>query len=345
MLSHRVPSTSQAANRCCMRHRSLRHGFTLVELLVVIAIIGTLVGLLLPAVQAARESARRSSCQNNLKQLGLALHSHHDARNRLPPGASSGLPPFSRSRTSTTWHFSWAAFILPFVEESVLHSKIDFESGGIGPSAVVGQPMPGLRCASSPLPQWRSFDSTQIARSSYVPIAGAANGLITSPVFNDPARAGDWGSGGSTQAQNGMMFSNSTMKLKDCTDGTSKMLVIGEQSDFLTDTSGNPQPWQASGVFGWQLGTTNPGPWNDCYNLTVIRHPINKKTGWDGATLGVGPGLSQGWPSNIPLNSAHPGGALALLLDGAIRFLPDQTTMQTLAQLAIRDDGGVVAAE
>jgi hypothetical protein len=80
-----------------------------------------------------------------------------------------------------------------------------------------------------------------------------------------------------------------------------------------------------------------------------VWHPagraINQKSGWNGTTLGVGPGLSQGWPSNIPLNSPHPGGVLVLLLDNAVRFLPDQTTMQTLAQLAIRDDGGVVAVD
>jgi prepilin-type N-terminal cleavage/methylation domain-containing protein len=92
--------------------------FTLVELLVVIAIIGILVALLLPAIQAAREAARRSQCQNNIKQIGLALQNYHSARNSFPPGAA-----FQEGST-------WSAYILPYMEESAAASalKIDLVS-------------------------------------------------------------------------------------------------------------------------------------------------------------------------------------------------------------------------
>lgn len=95
-----------------------RSGFTLVELLVVIAIIGVLVALLLPAVQTAREAARRSSCTNNLRQLGLALHNHHDIFNRLPPGGTY----YSTCCTPPTYT-TWTIEILPYMEQQPLYQQ------------------------------------------------------------------------------------------------------------------------------------------------------------------------------------------------------------------------------
>ncbi|MGB7327778.1 MAG: DUF1559 domain-containing protein [Rubripirellula sp.] len=102
---------------------AVRDAFTLIELLVVIAIIGVLVGLLLPAVQAAREAARKTSCQNNLKQIGLALHAYHNAHRTLPTGCiewrSFQSPPTFRQ-------YAWSAMLLPFIEQQSLHDQIDF---------------------------------------------------------------------------------------------------------------------------------------------------------------------------------------------------------------------------
>src|SRR5262245_43797851 len=96
--------------------QSRRDGFTLVELLVVIAIIGILIALLLPAVQAAREASRRSQCKNNLRQIGLALHSYHSARKALPPG--SGYQ-------QATFIPNWMTSVLPYMEERVLWEQFD----------------------------------------------------------------------------------------------------------------------------------------------------------------------------------------------------------------------------
>src|SRR5688572_33022654 len=102
-----------------MRSRSCprRLGFTLVELLVVIAIIGVLVALLLPAVQQAREAARRMSCQNNLKQLGIALHNHHDVKNMFP-----GCPN-DNENANTKCGTNWAIESLPFMEQQNLYQQ------------------------------------------------------------------------------------------------------------------------------------------------------------------------------------------------------------------------------
>ena len=108
--------------------RQKRPGFTLVELLVVIAIIGILIALLLPAVQAAREAARRSQCQNNLKQIGLAMHNHHDVKKSLPP---------FRGRNGCCWG-TWQHLILTFIEQDNIGSLYenwggnDSSKGGSG---------------------------------------------------------------------------------------------------------------------------------------------------------------------------------------------------------------------
>ena len=98
-------------------------GTTLIEMLVVVAIVGVLVSLLLPAVQAAREAARQVSCKNNLRQIGLALHTYHDVHKTLPTGCiewrSWRSPPSNRQ-------YAWSALLLPFVEQKSLYSSIDF---------------------------------------------------------------------------------------------------------------------------------------------------------------------------------------------------------------------------
>ena len=109
--------TMNHGNRCAPRMA----GFTLIELLVVVAIIGLLLAMLLPAVQAARESARRSQCKANLRQIGIALHSHHDSHKAFPPGCIERRP----FRSTAERQLAWSVLLLPNVEESRLADRFN----------------------------------------------------------------------------------------------------------------------------------------------------------------------------------------------------------------------------
>src|SRR5260370_6608020 len=108
-----------------------RRAFTLIELLVVIAIIAILIALLVPAVQKVREAAARTQCINNLKQIGVACHSYHDANKGLPPGYSA-----TAAYPSTSPGWGWAAYLLPYLEHGNLYRQINFNSPVESQSAI-----------------------------------------------------------------------------------------------------------------------------------------------------------------------------------------------------------------
>ena len=134
--------------------KSMQKGFTLIELLIVVAIIGILVALLLPAVQAAREAARRMSCQNHLKQLGLALHNYHNTFGRLPASFYRVWPPLSTGTTSTfgTPGWGWGTMILPRLEQTALYEQLQVHTtradGSPNMKRLAQTPLPVFRCPS-----------------------------------------------------------------------------------------------------------------------------------------------------------------------------------------------------
>ena len=334
-----------------------RGGFTLFELLVVIAIIAVLIGLLLPAVQKVREAGSRLQCQNNLKQIGIALNGHLELLGRYPPGGANDQPPFGTDApNSGHWGSSWMVYILPYIEQDNIYREWQFsgQSGAFNAhdnALISGIDIKTLSCPSSPLPHFRATNqgATVASLGNYVGISGAVPGLI--PGFTE-TRINTLPCGGEISG-GGVMIPNGLLSTASITDGTTNTMAVSEQSNWITDNTGKQQDWRATQPWGWYLGVKSPGiPPNFDNNggdnrepgLTTIRYPINNTPsgGWanDVTNTGVGIGgyTANCTGANIPLNSTHSGGVNILLCDGSVRFLSNSTSMQVLAQLATRDD-------
>jgi len=188
----------------CARIPLRRHGFTLIELLVVIAIIAILIGLLLPAVQKVREAAARSTCQNNLKQIGLAVHNYHDNYQRFPPARFDiTLPPTSPK--------SWVYFILPYLEQDSLYNEVatNFKTASFVPVST-------FLCPSDTRDLTQPFSGT----------VGAATGT-----FGLISYQGVIGTQYSAGATDGIFDTGQKLgwRLEDIRDGTSATLMLGER--------------------------------------------------------------------------------------------------------------------
>jgi prepilin-type N-terminal cleavage/methylation domain-containing protein/prepilin-type processing-associated H-X9-DG protein len=330
-----------------------RQAFTLIELLVVIAIIAILIGLLLPAVQKVREAAARMKCQNHLKQIGLALHNHHDSRGVLPPGATADKAPWRNGGTQDDdWGSSWMVHLLPYAEQDNIYRQWQFygQSGwnNANDNALIkGNPVPIYRCPSSALPEINPYMTTRPGSggvgsfyTSYVAIGGSAidTGVLA------------WGN--SLYSTQGVMFGNSKVKLTDITDGTSNTMMVGEQSNHLRDAQnkvilgnnygGGAVSVTCQGPDGWIQGcvinvpTSGVGNTDVVYNVEVVRYQINQI----GMQLNVG-GCGDNVGNNIPLSSGHTGGCNLLFADGSVRFWSSTADLQTLSYAACRNDGQV----
>jgi prepilin-type N-terminal cleavage/methylation domain-containing protein len=338
-----------------MTQRSGRRGFTLIELLVVIAIIAILIAILLPAVQQAREAARRSACNNNLKQLGLALHNYHDAQKVFPIG------------TSYYWSTSWMAQMLPYIEYENVYDTIRYTTSAGWGNSFPTPVNPGfiqltpstLWCPSSDLARTSTGSEpaagTNYGSSCYVGISGATTNTSTAADSNGGTRCADSGNG--ITCGNGTLFPNGTTSIDRIKDGTTFTIMVGEQSGWIL--SGSTQvDGRSSGPYGAWLGTGTPGvpsstdtAWagnqaaTRAFNVTTIRYPIGYKTASSTYTLGVAGETSGGYGygrNNSPIQSIHRGGAFVLRVDGGTKFLSDGTPVDLLMYLAIRDDKQII---
>lgn len=195
-----------------------RNAFTLVELLVVIAIIGILIGMLLPAVQQVREAARRTSCLNNLVQIGLAVHNYEFANEKLPPGTINKTGPIINQPKGE--HISFLVQLLPNLEQRGIAENFDQSLGTYAPANLPARMMniPTFQCPS----HRGSNGDIDVGLSNY---AGCHHGSET-PIDAD---------------NNGVLFLNSSVTFGDIKDGASNTVLIGEmlpQKDHLGWASG-----------------------------------------------------------------------------------------------------------
>ena len=311
-----------------------RVAFTLVELLVVIAIIGVLVSLLLPAVQQAREAARRMQCSNNLKQVALALHNVESAQGAFPPGGVT-------SSTGSYGH-SWWMETLPYLEQQNVYDQFDFDSAEVGWVGFTANPHNAdllkdvhftfMRCPSSSLPPMvKALSDKSVMSPNYVGIAGATD----HPTATDkPAGTPLGGPASGRVAAGGTLILHQGVTVAEIRDGTSNTLLLGEQSDWCRDASGNQIDCRSDCDHGFQMGPGNDG-WERHFNLTIALHRVNEKSS-------TGIGVAGNCGPNRPLQSTHPGGTMAAYADGSVHFLPESLEIQVLYDLANRDDGHVL---
>jgi prepilin-type N-terminal cleavage/methylation domain-containing protein/prepilin-type processing-associated H-X9-DG protein len=319
------------------RHR----GFTLVELLVVIAIIGVMIGLLLPAIQAAREAARRSSCSNNLRQFGLALLNYETSNRHLPPIGN---------QASSQYAFAVQALVLPYAENEALHSIVDFAqsltlgSGGSQTINPVQQPaaqtvVDMFLCPSDGGPRAYLANSGTWAPTNYMVNIGSG----TSAAIRTTSNPND-----------GLFWYLSKLRIAAVTDGTSKTMLASEavRGANRTESSrptverdrfyaqlaggGGPVPtettvaancdgastWAGNRGMSWLWGRE----FGSCFNSVHTPNSADTDCGKNGAGA-------------FKAASRHPGGVQVLMLDGSVRFVPNEVGLAVWQAASTRAGG------
>jgi prepilin-type N-terminal cleavage/methylation domain-containing protein/prepilin-type processing-associated H-X9-DG protein len=327
--------------------RSAQRGFTLIELLVVIAIIGILVSLLLPAVQAAREAGRRIQCQNQIKQLGLAVQVYHDQFQQFP--ASGIVAPSSTYYDPATGpQFSWLVLILPQMEQVALHDQFDFR---LTVFQQVRQPQ-AARLATLVCPSDSASDRTFVhpTLTQGVRFAKGNYAAYVSPYH--------------VELQNRFpgVLVGQKQRMASITDGTSNTLLAAE---VLTRGHEQDQrgvwalPWNGSSQIAFDMhDRRNPVDFTesgyDPVELGAAQSPNRQLTWGDrlydcpdpvGALLEKLP-CSLGAPADFlsaATRSRHPGGVNTVFADGHVGFLPDTVDTMVMAYLISIHDGHPVS--
>ena len=322
--------------------REKRRAFTLIELLVVIAIIAILIALLLPAVQQAREAARRSTCKNNLKQIGIALHNYHDNYKQFPPALINSGDPTGAPGGGWQWNFNlnhtgWT-MLLPFLDQAPLYDQFNPNEPS-SPVARNGLPLGGsgnwqsnipvtstllsvLLCPSDPAPVLdtttsAAYHSQDAAPASYL-FCGGRMAESSNQLWSKYHQSLAWAPNGVRYRWRAAFGHNGAAGLRDIKDGASNTLVVGEATMRKGSIRYQPTWGQGRhvGVFGRAITEQNPNHNN--HSFYCLNCNMNDRA--DGAWTGANHDKPYAWV----FSSQHPGGAHFLKGDGSVDFIGEE---------------------
>ena len=298
-----------------------RRGFTLIELLVVVGIVAVLIGLLLPAVQKVREASARAACQNNLKQLALAVHSYESGQRRLPPntqGFAGSWRDWPGQFGQRSW--SWLARLLPHLEHGTLYTQAGIPDKSFGESlSSIAQPISLLFCPSDGAKEAGSaLDRANLAGipvglTNYKGVGGS------NWCWGDHASVGPTGECDGLKAGNGLFYREDwryPRRFAQISDGTSNTLLVGEDIPSLNAHCSWPYSNNAVGTAAIPLNTPRDRSVSNIMD----------------------------WESLYSFRSRHPGAAQFGMADGSVRLLRDSISLPVYRGMATIA-GGEVAAE
>ena len=328
--------------------RNPKRGFTLIELLVVVAVIGVLIGMLLPAVQMVRESARRTECLNNMRQLGLALHSYESAFQTFPPSRMtpddnvipSGLTNHAGGETAFQ---SWTTLLLPYVEQVNLadgfrYDRPWYDNVDSNNYQIIQTPLQVFNCPSAPA----------IDRADPYHVIGAAAGdygsinEVKKKVYTNVMGVSDPGS----RARAGFLAKFKKNRTSDCRDGLSNTF-------FVAECAGQPEVW----IHGGRMTMDDFAAYTDDKVINFDGLVPEDGTGWADPDCGFSingaspDGLNKYGPAMInAINvseafSFHPGGASFAMADGSVHYVAETIGVDVFVALCTRSGGETTALD